>query len=197
MGSATSPLRPRSTSRSCPASKRASRCGWSTGRGVISGRGKGASFGASPFRIWLCRAEAICVGHALRYLQSLRTSRHGRRARPFPQRRSRRLCPFCPQLRRSRPDAGADRFAASPFGPRRCADPDRSGRRPGGADEAARMARFPRGRGLRRTLRKGADQRDRGGAGQRNGLGPDARRGWRQRRSPCRCSTCASRAPTT
>ena len=53
--------------------------------------------------------------------------------------------------------------------PSRSADPDRPGRRQGGADAAARMARFPAGEALRPALPAGAVERDRGGAGRTRG----------------------------
>ena len=84
--------------------------------------------------------------------------------------RRRRACgvhPFPPQLRDARPVAAADRFAARADRPVRPADPDRPGRRPGGADAAAGMAGFPDRRAVRPALRPRAVLGDRGGAVER------------------------------
>ena len=60
-----------------------------------------------------------------------------------------------------------------------------------------RMARIPGAVALRRALREGADQRDRGGAGQRAGDRGDARRGRDQRRLPAAARRARRRARTT
>ena len=118
-----------------------------------------------------------------------------RRARLLPRCRSRRLHPVRPQLRRPRPASRADRRACATLTrPRRCADPDRPGRRPRRAAEAARMARFPRRPPLRRALRAGADERDRGGARQCPGDRAHPRRGRNQRRLPARARRPPGRA---
>ena len=94
--------------------------------------------------------------------------------------------------------AGADRLACATF-PGRADLPilvDQEGGRVARL-QAAGLARFPGAVAVRRALRQGADQRDRGGAGQCPGD--------RGRRSPKPgstsiarpCSTCARRARTT
>ena len=74
----------------------------------------------------------------------------------LPRRRCRRLHPVQAQLRRPGAAAAADRRAARSVGPRRPADPDRPGRRPGGADAAAGVAGVPGRRARSRELYQAA-----------------------------------------